>query len=520
MANETRKYKKKEDMVVLSEIGMLPPHSYEFEEAVLGALLIDNTAYQKVYNLLCPETFYDAKHRKVFETIAELAHENTGIDILTVSDRLKKNGELENVGGEYGVVSLSDKVCTSAHVEYHAATLKEMYVARQMIAFCADVEKKCFDRTEPVRDLLQKTEDKLFTLSLENDRQAYYRVDDVLTKVIKEIEQSSNNNGMDGVPSGFKLLDKFYSGGWQKSDLIIIAARPAMGKTALIISMARNMLENEIPVGIFSLEMSKEQIIKRLIVNSSNIEASKIKSGKLNQLDWSVLSHQLSLISKMPLFIDDTANMTIYELCTKARKMVREEGVKCIFIDYLHLMRADGKNINNREQEISTISRALKQLAKELEIPIIALSQLNRGVEARTGDSKRPMLSDLRESGAIEQDADMVILLHRPEYYGILQDEEGNSTAGVAELIVAKNRNGQTGTVKVNFSGEYMKFEDIDYSSSYDQTDNSLTAGEEQAPYGLELEDKEKKKKSTRKSSKKEKNSTDDEEWDIDVSNK
>lgn len=286
-----------------------------------------------------------------------------------------------------------------------------------------------------------------------------------------------------------------------------------MGKIVFVISMAKNMLDKEIPVGMFSLEMSKEQIVKRLIVNSTNLTANKLKSGKLNQMDWMVLNHQLGRISNMPFYIDDTANMTIFELCTKARKMVRENGVKCIFIDYLQLMRAEGRTINNREQEISMISRSLKQLAKELNIPVIALSQLNRGVEARTGDSKRPMLADLRESGAIEQDVDMVVLLHRPEYYQIMQDEEGNSTGGMAELIVAKNRNGQTGTVKVNFLGEYMKFQDYEYV--YEETPSSPALAKEDDPlYGKkeEEDDKPAKKKTTSKAKKKYVEVEDDEE--------
>ena len=510
--NEINRYKKAaQDMVVISDTGMMPPHDERMEEVVLGAMLIDSNAYARVYNQLSAETFYNKKNRYVYEAIAELAQEKVGIDMLTVTEKLTSEGKLEEAGGANYVVELTGKINSSAHVEYHASLLREMSIARQMITFCADVEQKCFYRESPMRDLLQQTEEKLYSLMLENDRQAYYGVNDVLGKVLKEMEHSSTNDGMDGVLSGFRYLDMYYSGGWQNSDLIIIAARPAMGKTAFVISMAKNMLENEVPVGIFSLEMSKEQIVKRLIVNSTNLSANKVKSGKLNQMDWMVLNHQLGKISKMPLYIDDTANMTIFELCTKARKMVRENGVKCIFIDYLQLMRADGKNINNREQEISSISRTLKQLAKELNIPVIALSQLNRGVEARTGDNKRPMLADLRESGAIEQDADMVILLHRPEYYNILQDEEGNSTLGVAELIVAKNRNGQTGTVKVNFKGEYMKFEDFEYVYE----DSTHLAKEDDPLYGETIEsEKTEKKRPTKKTPKKE---IEDTKWDIDL---
>lgn len=441
------------EVVVLSDSGLMPPHDLNMEKCVLGALLIDLNAFSRVADILKEDMFYDKNHREVFKAIKELSVEGIGIDMMTVGDRLRRNGlSMENL-----CVELSMSVNSSVHVVYHSETLKEMFMYRQIISFCAEAESEAFERKLPVRDMLQKVENGLYSLALEQDRQSVGDMKTMLLNAAKDIEAASQRNGLSGIESGFNYLDKKTSG-WQKSDLIIIAARPAMGKTALLLSMAKNMIEQQHPVLIFSLEMSQSQLMQRLITNATELPANRIKSGKLNNADWMILNNQMALLEKMPLYIDDSANLTIFEMATKARRMVKEQGIECIFIDYLQLMRAEGKNISNREQEVSTISRALKQLAKELDIPVIALSQLNRGVEARSGDNKRPMLSDLRESGAIEQDADLVLLLHRPEYYGMMIDEEGNSTIGLAELIIAKNRNGATGTIKLHFEADLIKF--------------------------------------------------------------
>ncbi len=476
-------------VVVLSDNGQMPPHDLHVEACVLGALMIDNNAYSRVADFLRAEMFYEKKHQQVYGAIIDLSRQGIGIDMLTVSNRLEREG-MENAN--LLCVELSMKINTSAHVEHHSMLVKEMYMYRQIISFCAEAESEAFSRKLPVTDMLQKVEDGLYSLALDQDRQTVGDMKTMLHNVAREISEASVRNGLSGVESGFRHLDKCTSG-WQKSDLIILAARPAMGKTALLLSMAKNMVEQKHPVLIFSLEMSQSQLMQRLISNATELTANKIKSGKLNNADWTILNNQMALLSEMPLFIDDSANLTIFEVLTKAKRIVKEHGIECIFIDYLQLIHADGKNINNREQEVSTISRALKQLAKELNIPVIALSQLNRGVEARSGENKRPMLSDLRESGAIEQDADLVLLLHRPEYYGMTVDENGNSTIGLAELIIAKNRNGATGTVRLRFEAELVKFVD------FDEFETPALALPFVAEEKLEVEKEEKPKRATKK---------------------
>lgn len=478
--------KKKNDSVpMISDKGLMPPHDRKFEEYVLGAMLIDNQAYSRVADTLREEMFYEKDLRTVFHAIAELSREGVGIDMATVSDRLRTMGAGEELALK--AVFLTQAINSSAHLGYHVEVLKEMYMCREVIRFCTIAEESAYERRVPVREMLQSIEEGVYNLAIREDRQSVSEMPDMLSQTIKEIEAAALRDGLSGIESGFHSLDKKTSG-WQKSDLIILAARPAMGKTALLLSMARNMLEQNIPVMIFSLEMSKIQLMQRLIINATELPASKIKTGKMSKCDWLVMNNQLGKLNNMPLFIDDSANMTIFEMATKARRYVMDRGVKCIFIDYLQLMHADGKNINNREQEVSTISRALKQLAKELDIPIIALSQLNRGVESRVGDNKRPMLSDLRESGAIEQDADMVLLLHRPEYYGILQDDEGNSTRGTAELIIAKNRNGATGSVKLRFQAELIKFSELG-DGYYEPEPSENNLKEEEAEYSVSIKD-------------------------------
>lgn len=461
MSTPNKSRRGKEDKVLLSDYGMLPPNDKRMEDAVIGALLIDCNAYSRICEKLIPDCFYSKENRIVYEAIEELGKANQPIDFLSVLDLLQKKGSLEEIGGAFKVTNLTQSINTSAHIEYHAQIVYDKYVARQIITFCAESEKTAYQEAMPVNDMLQTIESELYKLSVNSTKRDFRNMSDMLMSTMKEIEMSANMQGLSGVPSGFDALDRL-SGGWQKSDLIIVAARPAMGKTAFALSMAKNMIEKGHPAAIFSLEMSTEQLMKRLITNATGIPTNVIRSGKLDPMDWNILNNQVKELNTMKLFIDDSANTSIFELATKARRLVKEHGVECIFIDYLQLIHADGKTINNREQEVSTISRTLKQLAKELNIPIIALSQLNRGVESRTGDNKRPVLSDLRESGAIEQDADMVLLLHRPEYYGITEDEYNNSLIGMAEVIVAKNRNGGTGTVLLRFKGELMKFSDVD----------------------------------------------------------
>ena len=461
MTSSVKAKRSKEDKVIISDYGIIPPNDKRIEDAVLGALLIDCNAFSRVCEKLIPDCFYTKENRLVYAAIEQLGHENKPIDIISVTDFLQKNGELEEIGGPFKITSLAQAANTSAHIEYHAQLVFDKYVARRIITFCAETEKAAYQEKYPVQDLLQNVESELYKLSLNSTKRDFRNMQDMLMSTMKEIEASAQMNGLCGVPSGFTALDNL-GGGWQKSDLIIVAARPAMGKTAFALSMAKNMLEQGRPVAIFSLEMSTEQLMKRLITNVTGIPGNVLRYGKLDPMDWNILNKKIKELNSMKLFIDDSASANIFEIATKARRLVKEHGVECIFVDYLQLIHAEGKTINNREQEVSTISRTLKQLAKELNIPIIALSQLNRGVEARTGDNKRPVLSDLRESGAIEQDADMVLLLHRPEYYGLTMDENGNSLIGIAEIIVAKNRNGKTGPVLLKFKGELMKFTDVE----------------------------------------------------------
>ncbi len=448
----------------LADFGRVQPQATELEEAVLGALMIEKDAYSQVSEILRPESFYDKRHQMIYGAISDLAMNQKPVDILTVKDQLEKRGELEEIGGPFYITQLSSRVTSSAHIEYHARIIAQKYLARELITFSSNVQKKAFDDTMDVDDLMQEAEGKLFEISQRNLKKDYTQINPVIAEAYENLQKAAaRTDGLSGLESGFTKLDKITSG-WQKSDLIIIAARPAMGKTAFVLSMAKNIaVDFKEPVALFSLEMSNVQLINRLIVNVCEIPGEKIKSGQLAAYEWQQLDYKIKDLFDAPLFVDDTASLSVFELRTKARRLVREHGVKMIIIDYLQLMNASGMAFGSRQEEVSTISRSLKGLAKELNIPIIALSQLNRGVESREGiEGKRPQLSDLRESGAIEQDADMVCFIHRPEYYKIYQDDRGNDLRGMAEIIVAKHRNGATDDVLLRFKGEYAKFQNPD----------------------------------------------------------
>ncbi|OAV66893.1 Replicative DNA helicase [Bacteroidales bacterium Barb6XT] len=450
--------------IIVPDTGRIQPQARELEDAVLGALLLEKDAYSMISELLKPECFYEKSHEMIFSAIVDLAATQRPIDMLTVVDQLKKRGELDTVGGPLYISQLTSKVVSTAHLEYHARIIAQKYLARELISFTASVQGKAFDETIDVDDLMQEAEGKLFEISQQNVKKDVTQINPVIKEALSMLEKAYNRKeGLSGLSSGFTSLDKVTSG-WQNSDLVIIAARPAMGKTAFVLSMAKNMAVNHnIAIGMFSLEMSNVQLVNRLITNVCEIPGEKIKSGRLENYEWEQLNYKLNELYDAPVYIDDTANMSVFELRTKARRLVREHNVKCIIIDYLQLMNASGITFGNREQEVSTISRSLKGLAKELSIPIIALSQLNRGVESRQGsEGKRPQLADLRESGAIEQDADIVCFIHRPEYYKIFEDERGNSLKGVAEIIIAKHRNGATGDVRLRFKSEFAKFMNID----------------------------------------------------------
>lgn len=453
-----------EKTVTAPDIGKLPPQARELEEAVLGALMLEKDAYSVVGEILKPESFYDPSHQLIYDAIQGLAMQQKPVDVLTVVEELKRRGELDTAGGAVYIAELSEKVASAAHIEYHARIIAQKFMARELISFSSDVSQQAFDETVDVDDLMQETEGRLFEISQRNVKKDVIQINPVIREAMNNIQLAANRkDGMSGLPTGFKELDKLTSG-WQRSDLVIIAARPAMGKTAFVLSMAKNMaLDFEQPVGIFSLEMSNVQLVNRLIVNVCQIRGESIKSGRLSDDEWERLDKNHKFLYNAPIYIDDTPSLSVFELRTKARRLVREHGVQVLIIDYLQLMNASGMSFGSREQEVSMISRSLKGLAKELNIPIIALSQLNRGVETRQGtEGKRPQLADLRESGAIEQDADIVCFIHRPEYYRITDDGQGNSLIGIAEIIVAKHRNGPTGIANMRFDNEYARFQNLD----------------------------------------------------------
>ena len=448
----------------MDEYGHVQPQARELEEAVLGALMIEKDAYSLVSEILRSESFYEHAHQLIYSAITDLAVQQQPVDILTVTEQLKKRGELEEVGGPYYITQLSGKVASSAHIEFHARIIAQKYLARQLITFTSEIQTKAFDETLDIDDLMQEAEGNLFEISQKNLKKDYTQINPIISEAYDLLQKAAaRTDGLSGLESGFHALDKMTSG-WQNSDLVIIAARPAMGKTAFVLSMAKNIAVNfKNPVAVFSLEMSNVQLVNRLIVNVCEIPGEKIKSGQLAPYEWGQLDYKIKDLYDAPLYIDDTPSLSVFELRTKARRLVREHGVKIIVIDYLQLMNASGMSFGSRQEEVSTISRSLKGLAKELNIPIIALSQLNRGVENREGiEGKRPQLSDLRESGAIEQDADMVCFIHRPEYYKIYQDDKGNDLRGMAEIIIAKHRNGAVGDVLLRFKAEFARFQNPD----------------------------------------------------------
>lgn len=439
----------------------MQPQAVDIEKMVLGALMVDKDAFSVVSEILHPETFYEPRSQKIYKAIQTLSLNEDPVDIMTVVEELKREGTLDDIGGAGYILELSERVASSAHIEYHAKILAQKYLARQLISFASVIETKAFDETVDVDELMQEAEGSLFELSQKNMRQDYTQIDPVVKQAVEILQKAAaNKGGLTGIPTGYAKLDD-YTSGWQRSDLVIIAGRPAMGKTSFALSLAKNIaVDYDTPIAFFSLEMNNVQLVNRLISNVCEIEGKKILNGQLDDEEWKRLDKNVRKLQTAPIYIDDTPGMSIFELRTKARRLVREKGVQVIMIDYLQLMNANGARFGSRQEEVSTISRSLKGLAKELDIPVLALSQLNRTVEGREGiDGKRPQLSDLRESGAIEQDADMVLFVHRPEYYRIFTDEKGNDLHGKAQIIIAKHRKGGTGDVLLNFRGEFTRFE-------------------------------------------------------------
>ncbi|MDB0055194.1 MAG: replicative DNA helicase [Bacteroidia bacterium] len=462
------------------DMSKLQPQARDLEEAVLGALMLEKYAPEKVASYLKAEAFYVDAHQLIYGAVISLFTLGHPVDILTVTEQLRKDGTLESAGGAYYITSLTNKISSAANIEYHAHIVIQKSIQRQLISVAGEIGEKAFEETSDAFELLDQSEKQLFEIKNSTMTKNYDEVSDLIAKAIKDIEESTaDGEGLTGIPTGFTELDRMTSG-WQKSDLIILAARPGMGKTAFVLSMARNaaVLANK-SVAIFSLEMSSMQLVKRLIASEAELSSEKIRSGKLEEHEWQQLHTKISTIEDAKLFIDDTPALSVLELKAKARRLKSNRQLDMIIIDYLQLMRAEegNKNAGNREQEISYISRSLKGLAKELDIPIIALAQLSRAVEQR--QDKRPVLSDLRESGSIEQDADLVTFIFRPEYYGITQDEEGNDNTGLTEIIIRKHRNGSPGTVNLKFVKHFGKFTDWGYSDYGDDTiqDSSVTFG-------------------------------------------
>ena len=467
--NTNRNRTRKTAAPIDNTYGHMPPQALDIERVVLGALMIDKDAFTVISEILHPETFYDGRHQKIYQAIQQLNFSEHPVDIMTVAEELRREGTLEEVGGPAYIIDLSSQVASSAHIEYHARILAQKFLARQLIHFASSIETEAFDETVDVDDLMQRAEGNLFELSQKNMAKDYSHIEPLLKEAYKILKAASaNTGGMTGVPSGYNGLDNITSG-WQASDLIIIAGRPAMGKTSFALSIAKNVaVDYQQPIAFFSLEMNGVQLVNRLISNVCEVAGSKLLSGQLTDDEWQRFDGNINKLSSAPIFIDDTPGLSVFELRTKARRLVREHEIKLLMIDYLQLMNANGMRFNSRQEEVSTISRSLKGLAKELNIPIIALSQLNRTVENREGEEgKRPQLSDLRESGAIEQDADMVLFVHRPEYYRIYQDQQGRDLRGLAQIIIAKHRKGATGDVYLRFRGEYTRFSNPEDESLY-----------------------------------------------------
>jgi len=465
--------------------GRIPPQATDVEQSVLGAMLIEREAIPRAIEILMPDGFYLAKHQKIYTAMLSLFERGNPVDLITLTEELKRRGDLDDIGGAYYLTELSTQVASAANVEYHARIIAEKSLLRKMIETMTLLVGQAYDPASDAFDLLDQAEGEIFRISETNLRRAASSINEVLKETLTHLESiHGREGGITGVPSGFTRLDDL-TGGWQKSDLIIIAARPSMGKTAFCLACARNAaLHQEHPTGvaIFSLEMSAQQLAQRLLMAEARVDAQSARTGRLSDEDWPRLARAAGRLSTASIFIDDTPGLGILELRAKCRRLKAEHDIGLIIVDYLQLMHGTTGNRNaNREQEIAQISRSLKSLAKELGVPVIALSQLNRSVETRGGD-KRPQLSDLRESGSIEQDADVVAFIYRAERYGITVDENGNSTEGLGEIIIGKQRNGPIGGAQLAFVKRFARFENLTsyYAApgGYETSDEGYGSGE------------------------------------------
>ncbi|MCF0176890.1 MAG: replicative DNA helicase [Bacteroidales bacterium] len=447
------------------EMGTKPPQALDVEEAVLGAMLIEPSVVDDTVEDLTPSCFYDERHRMIFEAILKLANEHAPVDILTVAQKLRQLGNLEAAGGPVALAELSRKIGAAAHVEFHVKVLKQKHIQRELITASYDILKSSYDDSVNVEDLIDTAQAKVFAAIQDNVKKDVEEIGSVITKAMSDIERLQGQKGYTGVPSGLTTLDRITLG-WQPSDLIILAARPSVGKTAFVLNIARNAaVDYNFPVAIFSLEMPSIQLVKRMMVTETGMPADKIKGGvRLESYEWKELETRLAHLAKAPLYIDDTAQLPVMEFRSKVKRLVKQKGVRLVIVDYLQLMQGPAELRSMREQEVAAISRTLKATAKELNVPIIALSQLSRqAVQRGTTSNGRPQLNDLRESGSIEQDADMVLFIHRADYQGLSENPEDK---GKTTLIIAKHRNGEIGDVDLYFRAERVRFEDPSEAAS------------------------------------------------------
>jgi len=444
----------------------IPPQAVEIEMAVVGSMMLDKEAVYRAMEVLPgAEYFYKTANQRIYDAMIELNAKDQAIDLITVTEQLRQDGKLEEVGGSYYLTECINQVTSAANVEYHARIVLEKALLRNMITIANDISESSYNAQEDALTLLDRAEQKIFNISQHRLRQGFEPISDIMHDTIGIIERYQQRKGdVIGVPTGYVQLDELTSG-FQNSELVIIAGRPSMGKTAFSLCAAANSCARGVPVGFFSLEMSKSQLCMRLLAIQSHLNLGKIRGAKLSKKDMQDIVIAAGQISDLPIYIDDTAGLSIFEMRAKARRLKTEKNIGLIVVDYLQLMKGPSR-VESRQQEISEISRSLKALAKELELPVVALSQLSRAPEIR-GGSRRPMLSDLRESGAIEQDADLVIFIYRPEVYKEEVDEQGRSTENLAEIIIGKQRNGPTGTVSLAFIKESARFETLTFDEEF-----------------------------------------------------
>ena len=479
-----RTYRKKQVdniAVASTEMGNVPPQATDIEEAVLGAMMVNTDSIDHVMDTLKPEAFYDLKNRCIFEAMCELFNERSPIDMLTVVEKMRQRGTINDVGGPAKIASLTQQVSTGANVEYYVRILQQKTIQRSLIEASYGILKRAFDVSVTVDDLVRDAQDSVYSAIAGNLKNPYKHVSEIVNLSMERIERSQKSTGVTGVHSGFHKVDQ-YTMGWQPGNLIILGARPSVGKTAFALNLARNAaVEFNEPVAFFSLEMTSIELMDRLIATESGISSDKLK-GKLKLLpnEWHALEQSIGRIVKAPIYIDETPGITLTEFVAKSKRLVREKGVKIIFVDYLQLMHSGKPQVGgfSKVQEVTDISNTLKTTAKELNVPIIALAQLNRNLMNRMGSNGKPVLSDLKDSGSIEQDADIVVFLHRPGLIGLAEDLEEQAKT---EVIFAKNRNGQVGSVNMRYVGHLMKFED-ENASFYESAINSDSVGANAKP--------------------------------------